>query len=90
MLGSGSGGMRGRNGRVCRVQNVPRQNTLKRGLRTGVRKPVTFTILSIILQLVISDRIAMLFALSCNQCTTSAVWATEVGTPHSLARALSS
>ena len=42
MLGSGSGGMRGRNGRVCRVQNIPRQNTLKRGLRTGVRKPVTY------------------------------------------------
>ena len=43
MLGSGSGGMRGRNGRVCRVQNVPSQNTLKRELRTGVRKPVILT-----------------------------------------------
>ena len=49
MLGLCPGGMRGRNGRACRVQNVPRQNTLKRGLRTGVRKPVTFTILSIVI-----------------------------------------
>ena len=37
VLGSCPGGMRGRNGRVCRVQNIPRQNTLKREFRTGVR-----------------------------------------------------
>ena len=42
LLGSGSGGMRGRNGRVCRVQTMPSQNTLRRELRTGVRKPVTY------------------------------------------------
>ena len=48
VLGSGSGGMRGRNGRACRLQILPRQNTL-RGLRTGVRKPVTFTSLSVVI-----------------------------------------
>ena len=36
VLGSCPGGMRGRNGRACRVQIIPRQNTLKRGLRTVV------------------------------------------------------
>ena len=49
LLGSGSGGMCGRNGRACRVQNVPSQNTLRRELRTGVRKPVTFTVLPIVI-----------------------------------------
>ena len=36
VLGSSAGGMRGRNGRACRLQILPRQNTLRKVYAHGV------------------------------------------------------